>query len=52
MMKWMEADQSENRTLKIIFHGRSIHEGKCFKEEFYFALGWLFDKHPRTLLDK
>ncbi|WWD21394.1 hypothetical protein CI109_105879 [Kwoniella shandongensis] len=37
--------------LKIVFHARSIHEGKGFKEGFFRAIGWIWDEHPRTLLE-
>ncbi|KAK8843953.1 hypothetical protein IAR55_006745 [Kwoniella newhampshirensis] len=37
-------------TLKIVFHARSIHEGKGYRDGFFRAMGWIWDKHPRTLL--
>ncbi|ORX39309.1 hypothetical protein BD324DRAFT_619219 [Kockovaella imperatae] len=37
-------------TLRIIFHARSIHEGKGFKEGFYRAMAWLYENHFLTLL--
>eukprot|EP01113_Clastostelium_recurvatum_P045317 TRINITY_DN7775_c0_g1_i2.p1 TRINITY_DN7775_c0_g1~~TRINITY_DN7775_c0_g1_i2.p1 ORF type:complete len:485 (-),score=90.41 TRINITY_DN7775_c0_g1_i2:150-1604(-) len=37
-------------TLRLIFHLRSIHEGKGEKENFYRAFGWLFKHHPRTAI--
>jgi hypothetical protein len=37
-------------TLKIIWNARSIHLGKGEQESFYRCLGWLKDKHPKTLL--
>ncbi|WVN85051.1 uncharacterized protein L203_100193 [Cryptococcus depauperatus CBS 7841] len=38
-------------TLKIIFHARSIHEGKGFKDGYFRAVGWLWQTHPRTFLE-
>ncbi|WVR08914.1 hypothetical protein IAU60_005973 [Kwoniella sp. DSM 27419] len=38
-------------TLRLVFHARSIHEGKGWKEGFLVALGWMWDHHPRTLLE-
>ena len=40
------------RTLRIIFHARSIHEGKGYKEGFFRAMAWLYENHPRTMLAK
>ncbi|EEH48177.1 uncharacterized protein PADG_04261 [Paracoccidioides brasiliensis Pb18] len=37
-------------TLKVIWMVRSIHLGKGDKGMFYRQLGWLKEKHPRTLL--
>ncbi|WWC63850.1 uncharacterized protein I303_106455 [Kwoniella dejecticola CBS 10117] len=38
-------------TIKLIFQCRSIHEGKGWREGFYRALAWVWDNHPRTLLE-
>jgi len=35
--------------MRIIFHARSIHEGKGFKIGFFRCVAWLYDNHPRTL---
>lgn len=43
---------SDDRTLKIIFHARSIHEGKGSKKIFFRCASWLWEKHPRTFLAK
>ncbi|KAL4068788.1 hypothetical protein V8B97DRAFT_2024702 [Scleroderma yunnanense] len=37
-------------TLRIIWHCRSIHDGKGEKELFYRAYGWLYENHPRTAI--
>lgn len=37
-------------TVKLIFHARSIHEGKGAEEESFQALAWLWQHHPRTFL--
>ncbi|KAF8341290.1 uncharacterized protein EI90DRAFT_3011918 [Cantharellus anzutake] len=37
-------------TLRIIYHLRSIHDGKSEKKGFYMAFGWLFQNHPRTAI--
>ncbi|KIJ69716.1 hypothetical protein HYDPIDRAFT_78181 [Hydnomerulius pinastri MD-312] len=37
-------------TLRIIWHTRSIHDGKSEKEFFYRAFGWLYENHPRTAI--
>lgn len=37
-------------TLKIIFNARSIHLGKSSRHTFYRCAGWLFQKHPATLI--
>ncbi|KAH9930860.1 uncharacterized protein B0H18DRAFT_1116569 [Fomitopsis serialis] len=37
-------------TLRIIWHLRSIHDGKGEREVFYQAFGWLYAKHPRTAI--
>lgn len=37
-------------TLRIIWHCRSIHDGKGEKELFYRAFGWLYENHPRTAI--
>ncbi|KAJ7908213.1 hypothetical protein B0H13DRAFT_1617705 [Mycena leptocephala] len=42
--------EDSNLTLRIIWHLRSIHEGKSEKEGFYRAFGWLYDNHPRTAI--
>ncbi|KIR36214.1 hypothetical protein I352_01160 [Cryptococcus deuterogattii MMRL2647] len=47
---WTE-DSLAARTLKIIFHSKSIHEGKGFKGGFYRAMAWLWDEHPRTFIE-
>lgn len=36
--------------LKLIWNTRSIHLGKGNRHVFYMALGWLKERHPRTLL--
>jgi hypothetical protein len=38
--------------MKIVFHARSIHEGKGFEEGFFRAMAWVFEHHPKTLLEK
>ncbi|TYJ58471.1 hypothetical protein B9479_000678 [Cryptococcus floricola] len=38
-------------TLKIVFHSRSIHEGKGYKDGFFRAVAWVWEHHPRTLLE-
>ncbi|WVQ73239.1 hypothetical protein IAR50_002805 [Cryptococcus sp. DSM 104548] len=38
-------------TLKIVFHSRSIHEGKGFKYGFFRAMAWVWEHHPRTFLE-
>ncbi|OCF56291.1 hypothetical protein L486_06232 [Kwoniella mangroviensis CBS 10435] len=45
---WKEDSEA---TLKLIFQGRSIHEGKGWKEGFYRACAWLWEYHPRTFLE-
>ncbi|KAL0572463.1 hypothetical protein V5O48_009503 [Marasmius crinis-equi] len=37
-------------TLRLIWHFRSIHEGKSDKYGFYRAFGWLYKHHPRTAI--
>ncbi|TLD25158.1 hypothetical protein PspLS_05897 [Pyricularia sp. CBS 133598] len=37
-------------TLKIMFNARSIHLGKSSRHTFYRCAGWLFQKHPATLI--
>lgn len=37
-------------TLHIIWHCRSIHDGKGEKELFYRAFGWLYENHPWTAI--
>lgn len=39
-------------TVKIILQARSIHEGKGYKEGWWMAMGWLWEKHARTMLAK
>ncbi|OXG82379.1 hypothetical protein C349_02975 [Cryptococcus neoformans var. grubii Br795] len=53
LYKLLEAAWTEDSlaTLKIIFHSRSIHEGKGFKDGFYRATAWLWDEHPRTFIE-
>ncbi|ADV21887.1 Conserved hypothetical protein [Cryptococcus gattii WM276] len=53
LYKILEAAWTEDSlaTLKIIFHSRSIHEGKGFKDGFYRAMAWLWDEHPRTFIE-
>nr|KIR89351.1 hypothetical protein I308_00356 [Cryptococcus tetragattii IND107] len=53
LYKLLEAAWTEDSlaTLKIIFHSRSIHEGKGFKDGFYRAMAWLWDEHPRTFIE-
>ncbi|KAK4687558.1 hypothetical protein P7C73_g2568, partial [Tremellales sp. Uapishka_1] len=43
-------NQDAVSTLKVIFHARSIHEGKGYKDGAFRALAWVWEKHPRTLL--
>lgn len=43
-------DASSLDTLRIIFHARSIPNGKGDREAFYTAMGWLYEKSPATLL--
>ncbi|KAF9449270.1 hypothetical protein P691DRAFT_667831 [Macrolepiota fuliginosa MF-IS2] len=43
------AEDSE-RTLRLIWSIRSIHDGRGEKELFYSAFGWLYDNHPRTAI--
>ncbi|ODN81650.1 hypothetical protein L202_02050 [Cryptococcus amylolentus CBS 6039] len=38
-------------TLKIVFHSRSIHGGKGYKDGFFRAVAWVWEHHPRTLLE-
>ncbi|KAL7412508.1 hypothetical protein BDY24DRAFT_370914 [Mrakia frigida] len=38
-------------TLRIIFHARSIPNGKGDREAFYVGMGWLWQKSPRTFLE-
>ncbi|KZV81008.1 hypothetical protein EXIGLDRAFT_731969 [Exidia glandulosa HHB12029] len=38
------------KTLRIIWHLRSIHEGQSANEAFYRAFAWLYLKHPRTAI--
>ncbi|KIR68557.1 hypothetical protein I314_00978 [Cryptococcus bacillisporus CA1873] len=53
LYKLLEAAWTEDSlaTFKIIFHSRSIHEGKGFKDGFYRAMAWLWDEHPRTFIE-
>jgi hypothetical protein len=44
---WAEDPEA---TLKLIFHFRSIPDGKAEREGFYFAFGWLYMHHPRTAI--
>lgn len=44
--------QANRSTLRIIFHARSIHEGKGSKTAFFRCVAWLWNNHPRTLLAK
>lgn len=37
-------------TLHIIWHARSIHQGKSENNIFYVAFGWLLKNHPQTAL--
>ncbi|KAH7887290.1 hypothetical protein F5I97DRAFT_1935481 [Phlebopus sp. FC_14] len=37
-------------TVRVIWHARSIHDGKADKELFYKAFGWLYENHPRTAI--
>ncbi|BEJ15868.1 hypothetical protein CspHIS471_0504730 [Cutaneotrichosporon sp. HIS471] len=43
-------DEDADKTLRIIFHTRSIHEGKGLRVPFFNCVAWLWDNHPRTLL--
>lgn len=43
-------DCDPDATLKIIFNARSIHLGKSSRHTFYRCAGWLFQKHPATLI--
>ncbi|WVW79539.1 hypothetical protein I302_101508 [Kwoniella bestiolae CBS 10118] len=43
--------EDPHATLKLIFQGRSIHEGKGWKEGFYRTCAWLWEYHPRTFLE-
>ncbi|CAO3650494.1 unnamed protein product [Cunninghamella echinulata] len=38
-------------TLKLIFHCRSIHDGKMNRLGFYSAFMWLLRNHPKTALE-
>ncbi|KZV96991.1 hypothetical protein EXIGLDRAFT_732060 [Exidia glandulosa HHB12029] len=38
------------KTLRIIWHLRSIHEGQSANEAFYRAFAWLYIHHPRTAI--
>lgn len=42
--------QDPERTLRIIWHTRSIHQGKSAKYRFYVAFGWLLMHHPQTAI--
>jgi hypothetical protein len=44
---WKEGPET---ALKIIWHLRSIPDGKSEKENFYVAFGWLYCHHPRTAI--
>ncbi|KAI8335033.1 hypothetical protein BC941DRAFT_431038, partial [Chlamydoabsidia padenii] len=43
-------DHNADTTLKLIFHCRSIHDGKKNKFGFYSAYLWLLKYHPKTAL--
>ncbi|KAI8088904.1 uncharacterized protein BX664DRAFT_385488 [Halteromyces radiatus] len=43
-------DKDPDTTLKLIFHCRSIHDGKMNKMGFYTAFLWLLKHHPKTAL--
>ncbi|BEJ00751.1 hypothetical protein CcaverHIS631_0506080 [Cutaneotrichosporon cavernicola] len=43
-------EEDADKTLRIIFHTRSIHEGKGLRVPFFNCVAWLWDNHPRTLL--
>lgn len=42
--------QDSVTTLHIIWHARSIHQGKSENDIFYVAFGWLLKNHPQTAL--
>lgn len=42
--------RANDSTLRLVFHARSIHEGKGAEEESIRALAWVWTHHPRTFL--
>ncbi|KIO15440.1 hypothetical protein M407DRAFT_34985, partial [Tulasnella calospora MUT 4182] len=42
--------ESPEKTLRIIWNLRSIHDGKASKMNFYRAFGWLYSNHPKTAI--
>ncbi|KAG8892231.1 hypothetical protein FRC00_012425, partial [Tulasnella sp. 408] len=43
--------ESPEKTLRVIWNLRSIHDGKAAKMNFYRAFGWLYSNHPKTAID-
>lgn len=37
-------------TIRLIFHLRSIHQGRALRAEFYRAFAWLYRTHPRSAI--
>jgi len=42
--------ESQDATLRIIFHARDCRGGKGEKELFYAGIAWLWEKSPQTVL--
>ncbi|KAG8905345.1 hypothetical protein FRC01_008385, partial [Tulasnella sp. 417] len=42
--------ESPEKTVRLIWNLRSIHDGKGSKMNFYRAFGWLYSNHPKTAI--
>lgn len=42
--------ESPEKTVRVIWNLRSIHDGKGSKMNFYRAFGWLYSNHPKTAI--
>ena len=43
-------DEDPLSTIRLIFHLRSIHQGRALRAEFYRAFAWLYRNHPRSAI--
>ncbi|KAG9005729.1 hypothetical protein FRB90_010229, partial [Tulasnella sp. 427] len=42
--------ENPDKTVRVIWNLRSIHDGKGSKMNFYRAFGWLYSNHPKTAI--